>query len=139
LAVPSLCMCLLLNANTRPTTPTCGCLPIRRCPCTHVVAIVPRLKLNSHIRHSLHHTRFAPDLSIIPKCEYEEHKIQKAKDDLAPDANTRAEFRVRGARAPDEGHYHDDEGEHGLGAADNRKREDPDVLEYGCFCLLRFL
>ena len=93
--------------------------------------------------------RFASDLSIIPKRADDEHEVYEAQDDLKRDADTWAKFRVwgeggmgftGGARAPDEGHYGDDEGEHGPGKPDSREsEEDPDVPEYGCFRLLCFL
>ena len=36
---------------------------------THIVAVAPRLEPNHH-RKSLHNTRFAPKLSVIPNREY---------------------------------------------------------------------
>ena len=45
-----------------------------------------------------------------------------------------------GARAPDEGHYGDDEGAYGPGEPDSREsEEDPDVPKYGRFRLLCLL
>ena len=132
--------------------PTSHVLHIRRWrPRTPVIAVAvpPRLELNRHIRKSLHDARFAPDLSVIPKRADDEHEVYEAQDDLAGDANTRAKFRVwgeggvrfaGGARAPDKGHYGDDEGEYGPGEPDSREsEEDPDVPEYSRFRLLRFL
>ena len=64
---------------------------------THIVAIAPRLELNCHNRKS--HAR-----ALRPKTLRDFLKRQ-----LARDASTRAEFRMRGPGASDEGHYCDDD------------------------------
>ena len=64
---------------------------------THIVAIEPRLELNCHNRKS--HAR-----ALRPKTLRDFLKRQ-----LARDASTRAEFRMRGPGASDEGHYCDDD------------------------------
>lgn len=71
---------LLLDTTTTDlTTPARRDLPIRRWrPCTPIIAIAPRLKLNRQVRKPLHDARFASDLSLIPKRAYDEHKIHQA-------------------------------------------------------------
>ena len=63
---------------------------------THIVAIAPRLELNRHNRKS--HARSLRQKTLRDFLERQ----------LARDAGTRAEFRMRGPGASDEGHYCDD-------------------------------
>ena len=79
-------MCLLLDITTTTTCPT---MPAHHvlcicwwCPHTPVIAnvILPGLKLDRHIRQSLHNAHFAPNLSVIPECVNDEHKVYEAQD-----------------------------------------------------------
>ena len=72
----------------RPTTFVRRALPIRWRP--HAYVIAPSLKLNRHVRKSLHDAHLAPRLSATPERAYDEHEIHETQVDQARDANPRS-------------------------------------------------